>query len=88
MSEPAEPEPILGSCLCTAVSFAVSGKRPGVGMCHCSKCRKVSGVSSNANLNVRKDQVAWLSGEDQLQTFSLPSGWRTTFCGVCGCPAP
>lgn len=88
MSEPIEPAPITGSCLCGAVRFAVSGRLSGVGMCHCSKCRRVSGVSSNANLNVRKDRLTWLSGEDNLQTYALPSGWSTVFCRTCGCPAP
>jgi hypothetical protein len=77
-----------GRCLCGAVSFALAGRLPPVGMCHCSKCRRVSGVGSNAVLAVRRERFAWLSGEDEIQTFALPSGWSTAFCRQCGSPAP
>lgn len=88
MTEPDEPDAILGSCLCGAVRFEVLGRPPPVGMCHCSKCRKVSGTGSNAVLNIRKERLAWICGEDQLRMFALPTGWGPTFCGVCSCPAP
>jgi hypothetical protein len=88
MNEPAETPPIPGSCLCGAVRFVVHGRPPPVGMCHCSKCRKASGVASNAVLNVRRERLTWLAGEDNLQTFTLPSGWSAVFCRTCGCPAP
>jgi len=87
MSEPS-PDPISGSCLCGAVRFTVSGRPPPVGMCHCSKCRKVSGTGSNAVLSVREERLTWVSGQDKLRIFTLPTGWGPTFCGVCGCPAP
>lgn len=77
-----------GSCLCSAVQFEFDGKTTEIGMCHCSKCRKVSGVASNANLMVARDHFKWLSGEDRLMKFSLESGWGTWRCSVCGSPAP
>jgi hypothetical protein len=57
-------------------------------MCHCSLCRKVSGVASNAGLMTGKGELEWLAGEDLLQTYTRPTGWRTTFCRSCGSPAP
>ncbi|THD64317.1 GFA family protein [Phenylobacterium sp.] len=77
-----------GGCLCGAVRFGLTGKLAPVGFCHCSKCRRVSGTGSNAVLNVRRDRFAWLSGEDNLKRYALPSGWSTVFCADCGCPAP
>ena len=46
---------IRGSCLCGAVAFEIEGEVTPIGMCHCSKCRKVSGVASNATLMVARD---------------------------------
>ena len=51
-----------GSCLCGAVRFAIDGKTTEIGMCHCSKCRKVSGVASNANLMASREAFEWISG--------------------------
>jgi len=79
---------IRGSCLCGAVRFEYARSVSGVGMCHCSQCRKVSGVASNAVIVVPEADYRWVSGRDGLATFSKPSGWRTTFCATCGCPAP
>jgi len=79
---------IRGSCLCGAVRFEVTGKPTDIGMCHCSKCRKVSGVASNANFMVGRDGLRWISGEDRLTRFRLPDGWGPWRCAVCGSPTP
>jgi len=77
-----------GRCLCGAVRFGLHEKLPPVGFCHCSQCRRASGVASNAILNVRRDRFVWLAGEDNLQSWSTPSGWTNVFCRTCGSPAP
>jgi hypothetical protein len=77
-----------GSCLCGGVRFEITGATTDIGMCHCSLCRKVSGVASNANLIAGRDRFRWLSGEDQIKAFALPSGWAVWRCGVCGSPLP
>jgi hypothetical protein len=79
---------IRGSCLCGSVRFEYARAVTQVGMCHCSQCRKVSGVASNAVIVVPKTELTWVSGEDLRQTFAKPSGWRTTFCRQCGSPLP
>ena len=77
---------IRGSCLCGAVKFEINGKTTDIGMCHCSKCRKVSGVASNANLVTGRDNLRWVSGEEKLTKFQMPDGWGTWRCSVCGSP--
>jgi hypothetical protein len=59
-----------------------------VGMCHCSKCRKVSGTASNAVIVVPAADLEWLAGRELLQEFALPDGWGATRCRTCGSPAP
>ena len=79
---------IRGSCLCGGVRFEFSRSVTPVGMCHCSLCRKVSGAASNATLLVPRDEFRWLAGEELLNLYTRPTGWRTTFCRICGSPLP
>jgi hypothetical protein len=79
---------VRGSCLCGGVRFEIDGETTPIGMCHCSKCRKVSGVASNANFMAGRDRLRWISGEDAISKFALPSGWGTWRCAVCGSPTP
>jgi hypothetical protein len=79
---------VRGSCLCGAVRFEIAGTTTAIGMCHCSKCRKVSGVASNATLMTGRESLTWLSGEDSLTRFALPSGWGVWRCATCGSPVP
>ena len=79
---------LRGSCLCGAIQFEITGETTDIGMCHCSKCRKVSGVASNANLMTSRDNLKWLSGEETIAKFALPSGWGAWRCSVCGSPVP
>ena len=76
-----------GRCLCGGVRFEVEAATP-IGMCHCSKCRRVSGVASNAEFMAGRDQLRWLTGEQMVSRFTLPDGWGTAFCSTCGSPLP
>ena len=77
-----------GSCLCGAVRFEITGKTTPIGMCHCSKCRKVSGAGSNATLMVGADAFRWQTGEEGITKFAFPDGWGAWRCGTCGSPVP
>ena len=77
-----------GSCLCGAIRFAVDGEIDGVGQCHCSQCRKVSGTNGNAVFLVPRDDFRWTAGEGDWTKFSLPSGWGVLRCRACGSPLP
>jgi len=79
---------VRGSCLCGGVRFEYARAVTQVGMCHCSKCRKVSGTGSNAVIVVPEADLRWLAGEELRQTYVMRSGWRTTFCRTCGSPVP
>ncbi len=79
---------IRGSCLCGAIRIEINGRLSPIGKCHCSLCRKTSGVASNAVLLTAVKSLRWVSGEDHVQTWSRPSGWTAAWCRTCGCPAP
>jgi len=77
-----------GSCLCGAVKFEVGDNTTEIGMCHCSKCRRVSGTASNATLMVGVDGFRWIAGEDTLAKYAMDDGWGVWRCSVCGSPVP
>jgi hypothetical protein len=79
---------IRGSCLCGAVRFEIEGLHSKIGVCHCSLCRKASGVSSTAVLALSATNLRWVSGQDAITQYERPSGYGTSFCRVCGSPAP
>lgn len=74
-----------GSCLCGGITFEITGDVQGVGLCHCSLCRKASGAGSIA---VSADHLTWIAGRDLVREFQRPSGYGSAFCRVCGSPAP
>ena len=77
-----------GRCLCGTVQFEVAEAATPIGMCHCSKCRRISGVASNAEFMVARDKLEWVSGQESVSLFALPDGWRTAFCSTCGSSVP
>lgn len=79
---------IRGSCVCGTVRFETEGRVSPISMCHCSVCRKSFGGHSNAVLVTAAKRFRFLSGEDQIRGYRRPSGYRTSFCGNCGCPVP
>lgn len=71
-----------GSCLCGAVRFSTKGALRGVVYCHCSQCRKQSGLYyaatnvADTNIDIRGlDNVTWYAASDLA---------RRGFCRNCG----
>ena len=78
-----------GSCLCGAVRFEVAGDFERFYLCHCHYCRKDTGSAHGANLFSSTARLMWLSGEDKVRVFNLPSTrHRNAFCSVCGSALP
>lgn len=85
--------PIRGSCLCGTVRFEIARAAGPFELCHCPRCRKVSGSAFAAGLGVSTRDFRWLSGEDRIRTYEAPvreraPGYRTAFCSRCGSPVP
>jgi hypothetical protein len=81
---------IRGSCLCGAVTYEASPPFQRMIHCHCSRCRKGTGTGHATNLIVAPTQFRWLSGEEGIKRYDLPTAksFAKWFCGTCGCPVP
>jgi hypothetical protein len=78
-----------GSCLCGAVRFEIDGDFDRFYLCHCEYCRKDTGSAHAANLFASTARLEWLSGQDQVRTFNVPSTRHyKAFCVNCGSALP
>ena len=79
----------VGSCLCGEVSFEIDGNFESFYLCHCEYCRKDTGSAHSANLFSTTAQLKWLSGENKIRRFNLPSTHHVKcFCSICGSAVP
>lgn len=69
-----------GSCLCRAVTYAVSGPLRPVVACHCQQCRKTSGHHVAATSAHRED----VRIDGQVQWYQSSETARRGFCPTCG----
>ncbi|WP_027834524.1 GFA family protein [Maritalea myrionectae] len=74
---------IKGSCCCGTVKFELKNKPSMLGTCHCSRCRK---VGASAIIFVKKDDLVWVQGKDQVATYKpeAPYKYERNFCKNCG----
>ncbi len=84
---------IRGSCLCGAVQFQLSALVEPFELCHCNRCRKVSGSAYMAGVSVRRNDFEWLSGQGSINSYEAPlierpPAYRVCFCSTCGSPVP
>jgi hypothetical protein len=84
------PDGIRGSCLCSAVGYAIGGELLRAWNCHCSRCRKARAAAHASNLFVALDGFRWTRGEGRLASYKIPEALRfaQTFCTTCGSPMP
>ena len=71
-----------GACLCGAVKYKVQGDVREVVYCHCSQCRRQTGLYYAAS-NAMNDQLTIEGGEDVTWYHSSEKGSRG-FCRTCG----
>jgi hypothetical protein len=65
---------LRGSCLCGGVKFEIERAVGPFELCHCTRCRKVSGSAYLTWLGVRREDFRFLQGADLIKTFELPIG--------------
>lgn len=79
----------FGSCLCGSVKFKIRGGFDHFFLCHCQRCQKDTGSAHAANLFSQTAELTWLSGVDDITTFTLPDTRHSkSFCRHCGSAVP
>ena len=71
-----------GSCLCGSVRYEVRAELRPVTFCHCSQCRKQTGLYYAAT-SAPADAVT-IEGHDRLRWFQASEKAERGFCGTCG----
>jgi hypothetical protein len=84
---------ISGSCLCGGVRFEIHRAVGPFELCHCTRCRQVSGSAYLTWLGVRREDFRFLHGEDLIKTYERPvsespPAYDTSFCIRCGSQVP
>ena len=84
---------IRGSCLCGGVKFEISEPTGPFELCHCNRCRKVSGSAYFPGLRVRRETLRFVQGTPLITTYEAPilegpPAYRSCFCSRCGSPVP
>lgn len=73
-----------GSCLCGQVTFTVDRILPSIGHCHCIMCQKFHGAAFSTFVAVNLDDLHWLTGENNLQSYRAENQTIRKFCRNCG----
>ena len=84
---------IHGSCLCGAIRFEFTKPAGPFELCHCTRCRKVTGSAFFSGLYVRVEDFRLVEGKELITTYEAPilrepPGYRASFCSRCGSPVP
>ena len=74
---------IKGSCCCKAVQFELNERPDRLGMCHCSRCRK---VGASALAFVKANTLRITSGRNLIAVYKATAQYQYSrcFCSVCG----
>lgn len=85
--------PVRGSCLCGRVRFEVKRLHGPFELCHCARCRKVTGSAFAATVGALAEDFRLLSGAEAIRSITLPireqpPAYRVSFCGDCGSALP
>ena len=84
---------IRGSCLCGGVQFEARKVQGPFELCHCSRCRKVTGSAFAAGIYVAPDDFKLLQGQELIRVYEAPilrapPAYHSCFCSRCGSRVP
>jgi hypothetical protein len=84
---------VKGSCLCGGVTFEFDHFTGPFELCHCNRCRKVSGSAFMAGVAAPRSAFRLLTGRELIKTYDAPilkapPAYRSCFCGRCGSSVP
>ena len=75
---------ITGRCECAKVRYEIKGELDEFCHCHCSVCRRIHGAAFATWGGISRDKFTYLSGENDLKTYSYSERADSIFCGTCG----
>lgn len=81
---PMPDTPLTGGCLCGSVRFEVTAPLVVAGYCHCTRCQRRTGSAAAVSALVSPGSLRITSGEELLDSFDPPDGFRKVFCSGCG----
>ena len=84
---------IHGSCLCGGIRFEFIKPAGPFELCHCTRCRKVTGSAFFSGLYVLLEDFRLVEGHELIATYEAPilrepPAYRASFCSRCGSPVP
>ena len=84
---------LRGSCLCGTVTFTLKRVTGPFEICHCSRCRKVTGGQGMPAIGCHPDDYEMTSGADNVTVYEAPiihepPCYHVWFCRNCGSPLP
>lgn len=83
MSEATSLPPLSGGCLCGHVRYEARPDHRNGYYCHCRMCQLAFGNTRAAYLNLRKNEVSWLTPPTYFVSSKIA---RRGFCNRCGTP--
>ena len=75
---------LTGGCLCGAVRYSAAPDHRDGYYCHCRMCQLAFGNTRAAFINLRKDEVRWLTTPPAQYASSTFA--QRGFCPTCGTP--
>ena len=84
---------VRGSCLCGAVRFQFEEAIGPFEICHCNRCRKLSGGQGMPCITVLSSGYEMTEGKSFVSVFEAPvlyqpPAYHSNFCSRCGSPLP
>jgi hypothetical protein len=84
---------IHGSCFCGGIRFEFTKPAGPFELCHCTRCRKVTGSAFFSGLHVLIEDFRLVEGHELITTYEAPilrepPAYRVSFCSRCGSPVP
>ncbi|HVN30189.1 MAG TPA: GFA family protein [Candidatus Binataceae bacterium] len=84
---------IKGSCLCGGVRFEIAKAAGPFELCHCRRCRKLSGSAFASGIGVMTEDFHLIEGKALIATYEAPllrtpPPYRSSFCSRCGSQVP
>lgn len=75
---------ITGHCECGQIHYRVDGNINDYSHCHCSQCRRLHGAAFATFAGVRRADLHYEKGQEQLKTYASSASHNRVFCANCG----